>query len=295
MTNPTLWLFGDSWSALSTTDPAGVWTRQLAHQLAIRIDQTVTLRNHSLIGSAQDWAILEYYKMLDEIKPTDYVVFILTSPARYWYFEDIPAASNWNILDFDEVVGKNRAHAVEQYIKYIQRPQIDELATHGRMAGVAYETQSRGLRRPLIVKGFIQELGPAAGYKELNIAQGVLAAVQHNEYQNTELVEKLAAQGQSGYFKGADCRYNHLCLSNHSVLADKLADGLVSDSSPDLETGFHKELIAPDWHRDDEFCDRELNPQVVKHFKENLLGKLMKPGWQRRMGIEAAMSGLKFH
>ena len=294
-TNPALWIFGDSWSALSTTDPASVWTRQLAHKLAISIGQEITLRNHSLIGSAQDWAVLEYYKVLDEIKPEDYVIFILTSPARYWYFEDIPSASNWNILDFDTVVGKDRANAVEQYIKYIQRPQMDELATHGRIAGIAYETYRRELRRPLLVKGFVQEFGPSSTYKHLNIAEGVLASIQHSEYQNTELVEKMAARGQPGYFKGSDCRYNHLCLSNHDILADKLLDGLINDTSPDLSSGFYTDLIAPDWQRDEEFCQNELNPLMVKYFIENLLGNSVITGWQRRTGVEAVMKGLKFH
>lgn len=288
--NPKLWIFGDSWSSLSTTDPSCVWTRQLAHKLALAIGQPITLHNTSLIGSAQDWALMEYVKVLDQIRPEDYMVFLLTSPTRYWYFEDLPSVSNWNILDFDSVVGKDRARAVEAYIKYIQRPEIDELNVQGRLSTIAYETRSRRLRNPLILKGFEQELGLAASYSELNISLGDLAEVQNKEYQNLELVEKLVNQGIAGYFRGSDCRYNHLCLRNHDILADKLVDALVTNTSPDLSTGFYEAIVEPDWHRDEEFCQRELKPEVVEYFKENLLGKLPRPSWQARTGINKIMN-----
>ena len=292
--NPRLWIFGDSWSTLSTTDPATVWTRQLAQKLSSAIDSPVMLHNASLIGSSQDWAITEYCKVMDQIKPEDYVVFVLTSAARVWYFEDRPSVSNWNILDFDEVVGKERAQAVEGYIRHIQRPMMDELYVYGRMSILAHETQRRGLRRPLVVKGFWQELGGARDYEILNVCLGDLAAIQRDECQNQELLEKLLDKGVAGYFKGADCRYNHLCLCNHDILSDKLVEGLVNDTTVDLTSGFIKDIIAPDWHRDEDFCREQLDPNMVDHFKKEIMNKAHTPGWQIRTGIDKVMHGFKY-
>ncbi len=291
MTDKTkLWIFGDSWSALYPDyDPIGVWTRQLAHRLSNHLGHGVQLRNASLVGSAQDWMISEYLNVLEEIAPQDYVVIILTSPARYWYFEDIPSLSNWNILDFDSVVNKERARAVELYIKHIQRPQLDNIALLGRLSVIAHETLTRNLRRPLLVKGFIQDLGPAVNFKQLNIAQGVLSEIQYAEYQNKDLVERLAEQGQPGYFKGADCRFNHLCLRNHDVLADKFLQGLITDTSPDLTQGFHRDLISVDWYKDSEFCEQELSHRAVNMFMEKVLPLSKIASWQQRTGIDKIM------
>lgn len=288
-----LWIFGDSWSALFPNyDPERVWTRQLAHRLSQHLGHGVQLRNISLVGSAQDWMISEYVSALEQIEPDDYVVIILTSPARYWYFEEIPSLSNWNILDFDSVVSKERARAVELYIKHIQRPHIDSVALLGRLSIIAYETLTRGFRRPLIVKGFIQDLGPAEYFKELNIAEGELTFIQYGEYQDKARVEHLSAQGQPGYFKGADCRFNHLCLSNHDVLVDKFLEGMIADTSPDLTTGFHENLVAEDWYKDAEFCQQELSHRAVDMFKEKVLPMTKINSWQTRTGIDKIMNRL---
>lgn len=292
MTKQTkLWVFGDSWSALYPDyDPEQVWTRQLAHRLADQLGHGVELRNASLVGSAQDWMLTQYVDVVEQIAPEDHVVIILTSPARYWYFEDIPSLSNWNILDFDSVVSKERAKAVELYIKHIQRPHIDSVALLGRLSVIAYETLIRGLRRPLIVKGFVQDLGPAEQFKQLNIATGNLSEIQYNEYQNKQLIEQLNQQGQPGYFKGADCRFNHLCLSNHSILVDKFITGLVDDTSPDLTQGFLEDLVSPEWYKDQEFCQRELSHRAVNLFKEKVLPMAKVASWQSRTGIGKIMN-----
>lgn len=280
-----LWIFGDSWSALwPDYDPDRVWTKSLAQQLSTATSSPVLLRNSSLVGSAQDWAFSEYIKVIEDIQPEDYVVFILTSPSRYWYFEDIPTLSNWNILDFDTVVSPEQTKAVELYIKHIQRPQLDNLALIGRLGLMAYETKRRGLRRPLLIKGFEQELGPINYFEDLNIANGVLTHIQWNEYKDQELAYKLSDQGKPGYFNGADCRFNHMCLSNHDIFANKLLTGLINDTAPDLTTGFQTDLIAPDWYNDKEFCERELSPRSVEYFLEKVKDTKVS-SWAQRTGI----------
>ena len=287
-----LWIFGDSWSTLAPDyDPPRVWTRQLAHRLSQQTGQEIQMINASLVGSAQDWMITQYVEAVEKIQPDDYVVIVLTSPSRYWYFEDLPSLSNWNILDFDSAVSPERAKAVELYIKHIQRPNLDIISLFGRLSLIAYETQRLGLRRPLVIKGFTQELGPDNYYKELNVAKGNLSLIQYLEYKDKDIVDRLNDQGQPGYFKGADCRFNHMCLSNHDILVDKLLDGLITDTSPDLESGFISDLISQDWYTDKEFCQRELSARAVDYFIEKVLPMDKISSWQRRTGIDRVMRG----
>jgi hypothetical protein len=145
----------------------------------------------------------------------------------------------------------------------------------------------------MLIKGFVQEMGPAGYYKELNIAEGVLSKIQYDEYRNKDLVEKLAEQGQPSYFKGADCRFNHLCLSNHDILVDKLLNGLLTDSPPDLTEGFLTDLIDPEWWKDQDFCDQELSKRAVKYFQEKILPIEKINSWQQRTGIDKIMTRLR--
>lgn len=285
-----LWIFGDSFSAQDPNyDPSTVWTRDLAHRLADHLNIPVQLRNNSLVGSAQDWMFTEYVKAVPQISADDYVVILLTSASRYWYFENQPSLSNWNILDFDAQVTKEQARAAELYIKHIQRPHLDSLSLLGRLSFIAYETKTRALRRPLIIKAFDQDIGPADYFSELNIAQGTLTQVQFGEYKNQDLVEKMFAQGNPGYFKGADCRFNHLCLRNHSILSEKIMHSLLTDQVCDLTDGFHREIIDQYWYKDQEFCDQELSARAVEFFNKKVLPLEKIQSWQQRTGIDRIM------
>lgn len=280
-----LWIFGDSWSALNPQrDPKQVWTRNLAHKLGQELKCSVNMHNYSLIGSSQDWAVRQYLEQLPNFSNNDYVVFIATTPNRYWYFEDMPHLSNWNILDFDTAAGEERARAVEYYIKHIQRPQLDILQATNRMATIAYETRRFRLRKPLIIKGFDQLFGPAENYPDLDIAQGNLSDIQWDEYIPAENMKELLEEG-TGYFNGHDCRYNHLCLSNHKILTQKIIDFFINGKPLDLTQGFEKELISLDWHTNFEFIEQQLNPYEVEVYKTHIASSKFTP-WKTKTGID---------
>jgi len=266
-----LWIFGDSWSALrASQDPERIWTRQLARRLSDHLQTPVQLRNSSLVGCAQDWITEQFLLNTAEMQAQDYVIIVLTSPQRYWFFKDKPDLTNWNIIDFDQWVTADQARAAEYYIKHIQRDEIDHLHMINRLGNIAYEAAARGLRRPLIIRGFAQDLGVAEHYPDLNIAQGFLTKIQAEEYADQQELERLYTSGGTNWFNGFDCRYNHLCLSNHDILVDKLLPALVKNKQPDLTQGFKTDLIAKNWYENLSFCDQELNPDYIKNFHEDI-------------------------
>lgn len=283
-----LWIFGDSWSALSPqTDPERVWTRQLSHRLSNSINHPVQLRNHSLIGCSQDWITLQFLENAHLMKENDYVIVILTSPQRYWFFKDKPDLTNWNIIDFDQWITADQAKAVEYYIKHIQRDEIDHLHTVNRLANIAYECAARGLRRPLIIKGFAQNLGSAEHYPDLNIARGFLTKVQGEEYSHRDLLSDRYNKGLTNWFNGFDCRYNHLCLTNHDILVDKLLSALVNDQKLDLEQDFKTDLIGEHWYENPELCSNELNPKSIEIFLKDVSKRDYKNTvWKIKTGID---------
>lgn len=285
-----LWIFGDSWSALwPDRDPIRVWTRQLSHGLANELGEVIQLRNNSLVGSAQDWALNEFLKVVHLITPNDIVIFVLTSPARFWYFENEPTISNWNIMDLDDHLSPEQVKAIELFITHIQRPQTDGLAMKSRLGLIAYEIARRGLNRALIIPGFDMDLVGCEQYEHLLFAQGNLSFIQWGEYRDKKKLDEMLDQGQSGYFQGGDCRYNHMCLRNHDVLVKKILDTLIRGKELDLTSGFHTDLIGPDWLSDSELVDNELNPEAVEFFKKEIQTSKWTLPWKKRSGVEKIM------
>ncbi len=290
-TTPRLWIFADSFGVCDPKqDSARVWTRQLAHRLSQKISQPIELFNYSLIGCSQDWTTSSYMSFVDQMQSQDYVIIVLTSSARYWYFEDQPTLTNWNIIDLDQQVGRERARAAEMYLKHIQRPSLDHFQTVCRLGLVAYETQRRGLRAPLMIRAFDDHVNPCDTWPDLTWAQGSLAEIQWTEYTNaSDLLADYEKSGQ-GYFKGYDCRYNHMCLSNHDILSERLAEQLVSGTPADLSTGYVSGIIEEKWFNDEKLISEELNPRAVKYYFENIhhsTGPILP--WKRRTGIEKIM------
>jgi hypothetical protein len=95
----------------------------------------------------------------------------------------------------------------------------------------------------------------------------------------------MVADRNVSYFNGYDCRYNHLCLTNHDILAEKISQALITDTPADLTTGFKSDLIDPEWFNDAEFCNSQLKPTSVAMFNSHY--KTDKPGmmWRKRMRL----------
>lgn len=286
-TTTRLWVFADSFGVCDPNkDSQRVWSRQTAHRLSKAINQPIELFNYSLIGCAQDWTLNSYMSFVNQILPQDYVIIVLTSGRRYWFFEDQPTLTNWNIIDLDRQVGKERAKTVELYLKHVQRPELDQLQTVSRLALIAYQTKLMGLRNPLVIRAFEDEVFPCTEWPDLDWAQGTLVEIQWGEYQDPEWILAQYENNGSGYFKGYDCRYNHMCLDNHDLVSERIVDHFVKDTPVDLINGFHTKLIHTKWFDDREFMKNQLNPRAVEFYFENIHNQGVVLPWKRRVGID---------
>ena len=113
----TLYIFGDSFTVDYKTD--WTWTRQLADKL--RVD---AMMNNSIIGCSNEWIMHKVKEVRHKITQDDIVVVVLTSPYRYWFFEDKPELSNYRIANWDNFASDNeKGHvdAVMGYVNYLQR------------------------------------------------------------------------------------------------------------------------------------------------------------------------------
>ncbi len=278
-----LFVIGDSFSASPPKgDETKNWPRLLCEKLYQQTGRDLTLINNSLVGSSQDWCMTHLQIWLNyEMTEDDYLVICLTHPSRVWFLDRLPEMSNANIIDLDRWVSKDEAKAIELYIRYMQRPMIDLMNVNNRLAYIAYQTQRRKLKKPLIIKCFDQDLDQAMEFPELIIAEGSLMSdVQYHEFDDPE------AEAENRYWRGLDARYNHLCLRNHEVLAEKLLDSLINNTAPDLKNGFHKGMLTAGLLDDLEFCQKELNMDVRNKNLSN--PDKFRPiiPWAKKMGLK---------
>ncbi len=285
MHQPRLYIIGDSFSVpplpQDTSDPP-VYTRLIRDHLSRLHGCDIEVRNSSLMGASQDWIWTHLQVWLEyEIHPEDYLIIALTHPSRMWFVDRLPGLTNINIIDLDEHVTREETTAIMMYIKHIQRPQLDLMNINNRFGYLCYQVMKRGLRRPLVIKCFGQDLDQAVGWNEFMLAEGVIMDdIQQWEFEDPDI------DRDAKYWYGLDCRYNHMCLTNHRIMADKIITAFETDTAPDLKEGFVRGLLKPDSLQDLDFVKRELDVWTFEHnrqFREQYAPKIP---WAKRVGLK---------
>jgi len=257
MTKPRLIVVGDSFSVepMEKEDSTPTWPRRVAKQLGLE------LMNLSQHGVAQDWCFQQLragFHAKDAITDQDRIIVVLTHPNRFWFLQDQPNLSNSHIIGMKQYVSKEQDRAIQGFLNYIQRPELDTLHMVMRLGWLAGYVSRLGLPKPLMIRAFGMNVQEAETHSELDWARGTLFDIQANEFVSGD------DTSTHEYFRGIDCRYNHLSLRNHHVITDKVVDYFENREPLDLTTGFHKGFIEKDSLTDPEFCDKEFNLYRIK-------------------------------
>lgn len=271
-----LYIVGDSFSAVSTTQQESdlVWYKLLAEKLGV--SQTI---NNSIIGAAQDFALYSLQDWRDVITPDDHLIVILTHPGRFWFKEADPSTTKYdNIVGYEHLHDPNVITAIKYYVGYLQRQSLDTVWLENRLAWIAYNAHLCNWKKPLIIFAFPQAISQAAQeYPNIKYSRGSLT----DEVSNPEIKipPKVFNTDQdfNDYVKvlddvnnGIDVRFNHLCLSNHAILAEKIYQTLTNDVLLDLSTGFKQEIFNSATAIDPEFIKAELDSGAVEFKKKRL-------------------------
>jgi hypothetical protein len=286
MTRPTkIFIFGDSFGDVTACgdDQRRAWPSLITKQMAEKFKRPIEIINWSMIGASQDhtWSCIMNCVEKGEITPNDYMIVLMTSPDRFWFFEDQPYRTNTAIIDFDDDISPEQANSAAMFFQYIQRPQLSNLHLNFRLGWLNFIVQSMKLRTPLLIPCFPQEI-VAKSYPALNIARGNLYDVQSNEW--------LGNSGSNNW-QGVDLRFVHLCLRNHRVLADLIFNSLWRTTKLDLNSDqFHKEFLTLDCINDREFFDNEFSLSqyqdlVAIQEKISKLDPSAVNPWAKRAGI----------
>jgi hypothetical protein len=262
-----LYVFGDSFGSieLGGFGKEKIWTGLVSAKLNLE------LINTSVIGASQDFCFWLLYDLRNTITPEDQIILILTHPSRMWYVEDDPTLSKPSLIDeLAHRHGKDHVNAAYQYERYIQRPGLDQLHVEQRLAWLSYTAMTKGWRLPVVVEAFDQQRPQSNDSNHLIISNGNLT---------THVSEKEIKGGADNYnkiFKGYDPRFNHMCLCNHEVLADKVVDTVSNGELLDLTSGFHDNIIDDVALNDAGFVDHQLSRQSYDRRKHKLTAKQFK-------------------
>lgn len=293
MSMPTLHIFGDSFTVpaevvtgrgqkgLYYASPAeswnggrprariNTWINLVASELSLK-HKDLDLVNYSQYGVAQDFTWDAINTNIDTIGVDDYVIIAVTHPNRFWYIREHPNLSNHHIINLEQYIEREQAWAIKLFMQYIQRPELDTLHQTNRMKSLAYEVLKRGLRRPLMLNCFATDISAVENIEELQWARGNLYSVQDLEFTSEDM-------DSTQYFEGVDCRYNHLCLTNHRIMADKVMAAFNTGETVDLNQGFVQGLLKENSLDDLEFCERELDADKMAIYREEKKDK--KTNW----------------
>jgi hypothetical protein len=239
------------------------WPKKLADRLGVE------LVNGSLLGSSQDYSINQLLHWCDSITPNDYIVFVLTESLRFWMLERSPEVTRFEIMkQFPTVYSPERIKACELFSGFINRPQLADIQMKGRLALLAHLTKTRKWRKPIVVSAF-DDLTKLPQYPDLIYSKGTLTYDVSYE----EIKVKATTSEYVQFIKGLDPRYNHMCLSNHNILINKLINSFNTGDLVDLTTGFKKEILNKETLKDLMFQATELSPGALKWraeaFKKN--------------------------
>jgi len=242
-----LWIVGDSFSSTvkegKPLDPR-TWMAQAADQWGL------TLTNLSIRGTSQSWAWHQLYStIMPKITPEDRLIVVLTHPARVWYHPKLPEITRYEFIqEFKKLKLPLYWQAADLYTRVLQRQDLDIETVSQRLAWLAYQTLTRGLKPPHVLVAFEQDMGTQT-YPELWISRGNMCQVSEGEsLQPFDLADyqKMIAE--------VDCRYNHMLLSNHQQLVQQLIrDQGPVDFTPDQP-----------WIREQFTEDQLANQQWVK-------------------------------
>lgn len=256
-----LFVVGDSFASIEDTQYIdNDWIKLLANKL--NVDK---ISNNAVLGSSQDFAFYSLQNWEEHITPDDYVVVALTHPGRFWFFEDEPAICKADhIVHFEQKLGPYRSAAAKLYVQYIQRPELDSLHVENRIAWLSYTAEFRNWRKPLVIRA-IADPAPLRFEYNLNFSKGDLTTVSFSE-----VSPGISVDDYSKVIDRIDPRYNHMCLTNHEILADKVYNTLVNNVELDLTSGFKESILSTDKINDELFQQKELSPYAIKRRQENL-------------------------
>lgn len=223
-----LWVFGDSFSVARENINKGdievwpLWHESLAGYLNLD-----GYNNYSQWGVSNEYILEQFLTHQMKYEPGDHIVIQLTSSSRQWFFKDAPEIANFYVNGITEVVSSSEATAVEQYIKHLHRPEIDELRYFMMVKTLEKLAQDLNYCKILLLPGFHTVPGVTGTLMNICCGEFVSTESEINWYSNNY----------------TDSRPNHFEKENHEILSHRIFEFFQTGKLVDLTTGYKQGFL----------------------------------------------------
>lgn len=267
-----LYVFGCSFAW--TPEDTRTWSSQIAKHFNLELVNT-GFPGQGILQHFKNWQDLE-----KDMKPGDMNIISLSSTDRTYFFPQAPYFSQFahaeapNILDNLDSENTNKIKeaipAYIDYFKYLHNP--DHYLWFVKCWLRWLDAKSKMIGTKTIVIPAFDELLPALqdNFENLLIFQKTLTDISQSEYAD-EKFEKV--------FNGPyDLRANHLCFSNHSVLAKKVIESINIGYVKDSFSGWHSKLINDENILQQDWCNTNFHRGKFDEkffYGENIYDKIM--------------------
>lgn len=226
----TIWSFGASFAHLVDNENEQ-WLRIVANSL------DTNLRSYALTGSSSDLIFEKFNHTRHLIKENDIVILSFAAMERRWFIHERPdRAQIFSSLDDD----KKENNAIKNYRKYLDNTIVPEIYILNFLYNLHSLTKKLNLHTILLITfpDLITTINNVY-FPLFNISKGLLYNVSFNE-----IVENDHKALASIY--NNDLRLNHLCKSNHIILANKIIKNIKEKTPIDLTQDFIKNILNED-------------------------------------------------
>lgn len=249
----TIWVFGASGSAMMENTP-DQWMQKLATLLHTDV------KSLAIFGASLDFNYQKFNQIRYNIKNKDIVILYMPGFERRWFFKDRP--SDTVMLELKATPEEN--NAIEQYIRYLDNPEVHELYLLNFLCNVDHLTKKLNLTTILLnpfvdLENFIDTKKDL--FPHIHIAKGQMVYITCDEYKSGLLKKTGNTRGIP--IMENDLRLNHMCRSNHLILADKLYN-YVKNQIPVTIDGFKENIYTEDAVTDPGFIEYELFDKKYK-------------------------------
>lgn len=238
----TLWTFGSSLAdprdyRQSDNIMTEQWLNQVAEQLNYKHQP------FGLAGSSHDYMYKKFYDVKDDIQDNDVIIVAMTVMyGRTWFIEDKPNVStiHSNQLTADE---KN---AYKQYLAYLDKnPSIAIVHLCNFFESVNRIAKNKNVKTIVFYPT----------YEEMNAIDSFKHNMPDIYFVHDHFMNVIAGEVNDEYniFEIAkiDKRYNHMCKSNHIILANKIVNYLKYGNNITL-TDIIKNVVNKDFFNNEE-------------------------------------------
>ena len=287
-TKAKLYIVGDSFTQPPRKeDSYQPWFNRLATQMDLEVV------NCSGMGTSQDFAVQQLSGLMHLMTKDDKILWLLTHAARFWFFDNRPRLTNANIINIDDEMTKDEELAVRHFMMQIQRPPLDLLWQDTRLGWLSAQAKQLGMQAPQILQGFPRVVPQDRKTFDIFFSHEKLDNLRISKGDLLNHVEAPEMKGfkmEEGYeskvWQGYDCRYNHLCKSNHDILLERMLTAFRKDQPVDLLTpGWVIDVIDEETIKDPDFINKELDPWSVQERLNNIEKMRTHTPWATKIGL----------